>query len=376
MSRWFLWRRANGRYYACRHDPRRRQVERHALGTRDPEQAELAFHRFVLEHAELRNVEPGALTVAMVVERYWLQHGQHLAGADVQRRALRFSVEGLGDLSLAELTPHRQQLFVEQLRARGQSDPYIKRTLGALRAALWRAYRRGEVTSVPYIITGDLADSRPRERVLEIAELAAFWRAVDSEALARWVMLLLGTGARPGALVELTAGQIDVLRRRIDLHPPGAPETGKRNPILPIVPSLLPWVETPRAPFVIERRLKALRAGWVAARARAGLGTDVLPYSMRHTLATWMSEQNVPEPEITAWFGHGRESTTRHWYIKRRVYRPDYLAEAAAAVEKLLVVVKRDAGEVATSPASVPVQLGRARVSSVAMTKPTGSRSA
>ena len=52
-----------------------------------------------------------------------------------------------------------------------------------------------------------------------------------------------------------------------------------------------------------------------------------MPYTIRHTLATWMSEQNVPEGELVAWFGHGKESTTRRWYIKRRVYRPDYLAD-------------------------------------------------
>jgi integrase len=372
--RWFLWRRATGYFYACHHDRRRRQVARHSLGTKDPERAETLFHRFAVEHGELRDADPRGVTVAQIVERYWLQHGQHLAGADVQRRALRYCVESLGDLTVAELTPQRQQMFVTQLRERGQSDPYIKRTLGALRATISRAYKRGEVTSVPYIITGDPADSQPRERVLEIAELAAFWRAVDSPALARFVMLLLGTGARPGALVALTAGQIDVLRRRIDLHPPGAPVSGKRNPILPIVPSLMPWVAEPRAPYVVERRMKSLRASWAHARTCAGLDRDVVPYTIRHTLATWMSEQNVPEGELVAWFGHGKESTTRRWYVKRRVYRPDYLAAAAAAVEEMIIAVKREAGETPISPASEPVPTGCVRVSSVAATNRTGTR--
>jgi integrase len=371
--RWFLWRHPNGRYYACRHDRRRRQVERHALGTGDPEQAELAFHRYVAEHGEIRNADTGAVTLATVIERYWLQHGQHVAGADVQRRALRYCTEGLGDFTIAELTPTRQQAFVEQLRDRGYGDPYIKRTLGAARAALGWAYKRGELTSVPYIITGDLDDSRPRERVLELEELVSFWRAIDSTALARWFMLLLGTGARPGVVARLTPYQIDILRRRIDLHPPGAAETHKRNPILPIVPSLLPWVEEPRAPYVVERRLKALRRAWSASRFRARLDADVVPYSLRHTLATHLDEQDVPEGQITKWLGHGKESTTRRWYIKSRVYRTDYLATAAAAVEGLLVALKTEAGEEATSPAS-SVQSGRLRISSVSAPKTTGTR--
>ena len=101
------------------------------LGTSDPDEAEIAFHRYVAQHDELRAADPGAITVAAVIERYWLHHGERLAGADVQRRALRYCLEGLGDFTLAELTPSRQQIFVEQLRGRGYGDPYIKRTLGA-----------------------------------------------------------------------------------------------------------------------------------------------------------------------------------------------------------------------------------------------------
>jgi hypothetical protein len=93
-----------------------------------------------------------------------------------------------------------------------------------------------------------------------------------------------------------------------------------------------------------------------------------VPYTIRHTLATWLSEKDVPDGQITAWFGHGKESTTRHWYVKRRVYRPDYLAAAAAAVEELMIAVKSEAGEVGASPASSH-QPGCVRVSSVAATK-------
>jgi hypothetical protein len=81
----------------------------------------------------------------------------------------------------------------------------------------------------------------------------------------------------------------------------------------------------------------------------------------------------VPEGEITTWFGHGKESTTRHWYIKPRVYRPDYLATAAAAVEALIIAVKTEAGKAATSPAS-PIQTGCVRDRYVAATNRTGTR--
>ena len=172
----------------------------------------------------------------------------------------------LGDLTVAELTRSANRCSSPGCANAGRATLTSSARWARWAPLVGRAYKRGEVTLVPYIITGDLADSRPRERVLEIAELAAFWRAVDS---ARWPaspMLLLGTGARPGALADLTAGQIDILRRRIDLHPLGAPETGKRNPVLPIVPC---WrVSEPRAPYVVERRMKSLRASWARANRR------------------------------------------------------------------------------------------------------------
>ena len=78
--------------------------------------------------------------------------------------------------------------------------------------------------------------------------------------------------------------------------------------------------------------MKSLRAGWAPrgpARPRPRRCALHHPPHARDLDV----EQDVPEGELIAWFGHGKESTTRHWYVKRRVYRPDYLAAAAAAVE-------------------------------------------
>jgi integrase len=350
---WYKRRRDNGYWYACRHNPARRQVDRRSLGTGDPEEAELAFHRFVLEHAELKDARADRVTVAAAIERYWVAHRQHVAGADTQRLSLERCVLAFGDLIIAELTPAKQLEFIKQRRAKGEHDGYIKRTLGAARAAVGWLHRQGELSSVPYFILSELKDSRPRERVLELDELQALWRQLGDLPLRRFVAILIGTGARPGAVVNITPYQVDMVRKRIDLQPPGKPATDKRNPILPIVPSLMPWLE-PRAPYIVEYRMKKLRAGWRAARISAGLGADVTPYVIRHTVATALDEHDVPEGQIEQWLGHGKESTTRRWYIKRRVYRPTYLAAAAAAVEELLKATMSEAGRVGAPPASNP----------------------
>ena len=185
-------------------------------------------------------------------------------------------------------------------------------------------------------------------------------------------MLLLGTGARPGALADLTAGQIDILRRRIDLHPLGAPETGKRNGPAdrPVAHAVGVRAEGPlrrRAPYEVV-------AGQLGGRARsAPVSTATLCPTIRHTLATWMSEQNVPEGELVAWFGHGKESTTRRWYIKRRSIVPTISRSRRPQSKDLLIAVKREAGETPISPASEPDQLAVC-VTNVSATNRTGTR--
>ena len=59
-----------------------------------------------------------------------------------------------------------------------------------------------------------------------------------------------------------------------------------------------------------------------------------MPYTIRHTLATWMSEQNVPEGEIVAWFGHGKESTTQALVHQEAGLSAGLSGTAAAAVEE------------------------------------------
>ena len=107
-------------------------------------------------------------------------------------------VEGLGNLAVAELTPRQQQQFVERLRTEVFRSPTSSARWGA-QGGPGPVLQARRAAAVPYIITGDLKDSRPRERVLELAELVALRRAIDS---GRWrgSALLLGTGARPGVL--------------------------------------------------------------------------------------------------------------------------------------------------------------------------------
>ena len=54
-------------------------------------------------------------------------------------------------ITVAELTPERQEQFIAAMRDRGLSEAYISRILSPGRAALTRAYKRGELTATPFI---------------------------------------------------------------------------------------------------------------------------------------------------------------------------------------------------------------------------------
>jgi integrase len=88
-------------------------------------------------------------------------------------------------------------------------------------------------------------------------------------------------------------------------------------------------------------KLKDIKAAWRRARANAGLTPDVTTTAMRRTVATWLRSKNVPEAECAAWMGHRWTNTTTEKYA---TWRPDYLANAARAVDELLCAV---AGEIA-----------------------------
>src|SRR5690606_1033801 len=86
----------------------------------------------------------------------------------------------------------------------------------------------------------------------------------------------------------------------------------------------------------------SVKNAWGKLRARAKLSEDVIPYTIRHTMATELRRRGVPEWEIGGMLGHrGRGETER--YAK---YAPDYLSEAASAIDdyfhELQPLVKRE----------------------------------
>ena len=291
-----------------------------------------------------------------------------------QRRHLDYWLDHFGEAAtVADAHPSRQYQFVAALHAKGYGNGYVKRVLGSGRAALRWCYQRGELQSVPHVIA--VKDSEPRERILEAEELRALWSAADEPELRRYLVLLLNTACRPEAARDLTVFQVDLARNRIDLNPPGRTQTGKRRPIIPVTAALRPWLEVQGRERLIGRGEKWLGNAWRAARESAGLTADVVPYTIRHTVATELDERNAAENEITAFMGWRFGHRMRGWYTKRRIYRPDYCGTVVAALDAWMgeLGLKSETARVAARAVSDPVNLAL-RASSLQAKVATGGK--
>ncbi|WP_366553537.1 tyrosine-type recombinase/integrase [Aquibaculum sediminis] len=272
------------------------------------------------------------------------------------------------------------------MRAEGCSDSYTRRTLAVLQGAMNRALREGELQTAPHIALP--AEAEARERVASVEEVARLLRAAESEHLRRYLLLAIGTAARPEAILQLATFQCDLEARVIKLNPPGRRQNKKRRPTLPMAGFLVPLIrdaepgllvayrphnarpdsdprpmKSIRSPFrrLVARaqlqarqeaapRVRALwrsgqrEAAWKAlqqARAAADALLEITPYTLRHTVATELRKRGVPVWEVAGFLGHSSGYKTTERYAK---IGPDHLAECVRALEAYFVDLRGKLG--------------------------------
>jgi len=355
---WLSQRPGSHYWYRTWHDKKSRQTRRVSLRTADFEQAKIILAQWVAVQGQWHETSASEITLADVFQRYFNQHGQTVRNPDNQRRALWAILQRAGEITVREYTLATQERIVAGLRDAGYKDGGIKRMMGTAHAALRWAWKREIIDHVPP--QASVPDSEPRERVLAMAELSALWRAADAPHKRMFLLLAVGTMARPGAVLRLTRFQCDLERGLIDLQPVDAPRTAKRNPVVPMAPTLRPWIEATRAGHLVTyhgRAITEIKGAWRRMRADAGLGKDVVPYTIRHTMATELRARGVPELEIAGVLGHTMPNVkTTGRYAK---YAPDYLSYAVSAIDAVLQEMGR------TAPTARP-ENGNLRTSYVA----------
>lgn len=204
--------------------------------------------------------------------------------------------------------------------------------------------------------------SPPKERLLSIGELGAIVAfARDDIHTFRWILLMLATLARPEAAAQFDPReQWDKTHGLIDLHPPHWKRTKKHNPVVPIVPPLVPFMEAWAGANIVKVASK--KTAWRTLRGALNLGPEVVAKTIRHTGATYIRKHRVHAEEVETQLGHRVLKKTSGVYAK---YDPDYLGAARDVLTKFFEEVMAaadqwDAGHLrATNPKGKAIVIKR-----------------
>jgi integrase len=308
---WLARRDGKPIWHRFRFKPGTRQTERVSLGTDDYAEAKRKLTAWYAAHGT-GPMERQA-TLAEVLLGYYEAHGQHIASKKDVEISSRYWNDHFGDIE-ARLASGQEPIngFKKYLKAKGFADNYVNRVLSVGRAAMTRAYERGLMAAPPIIKGIRGAEGEAKGRPLEIWEVQHLLKG--PEHLRRFILLSLGTGARPDAVFGLAWEQVDFTGGVLQLNPVGRTQTKKRRARVPMCQELrrllMSWrpVVLPGQPLtgpVVEFRGKhILRVKNSWETARTGLADSANPYSLRHTVARWLRSQSVPVWEVAALLGH------------------------------------------------------------------------
>lgn len=265
-----------------------------------------------------------------------------------------------GGMMLADVTGESCREFVRQRGSVGGA----RRDLEDLRAAIGHHAKEGLHRGVVRVSLPD--KGRPRDRWLSRDEVARLlwicWRyretqtghrgrrrgqAIETQKrplrhLARFILMALYTGSRAGAIMAASPYRAEG-RSFVDLErgvfyrlAEGARETNKRQPPVPIPPSLLAHLHRWKARGVFEQffvewagaRVQSLKTAFQSAVRLAGLSGRVTPHVLRHTCATWLMQAGVDKWEAAGFLGMSVEMLDRVYGH----HHPAHLRKAAQAI--------------------------------------------
>lgn len=233
---WHLWRDPRTGVWNLRLFEAGR-VRSRSTGSRDRAVAERVLAHTLIEQA--RPKLPASPTVASVLDA-WLGHKTRIGQREVKSKAGNLS-RHLGWLTIADYRPAHTRSYIAARRESGISPGTIIAELGILSTALRWAASEQLITAAP-IIKHNLT-AEPRERWLTRDEADLLLAACRRPHVRLFVLLGLHTGARTGAMLELTWDRVDLERRIVNY---GVKAGGKPRSVVPINDTLLPMLREAR----------------------------------------------------------------------------------------------------------------------------------
>ncbi|WP_454686887.1 tyrosine-type recombinase/integrase [Agrobacterium leguminum] len=326
MSEWRLTR-LNGEFCVT-FDDKDGVRRRYRLGTDD---AKEAARRAPARYAELtrpKGTKVKDLWAAYIHEK----HG--LAVLETMKHTLKALSPQFGEIEGPLVSVDDCRQHIKERRAAGIKDGTIHTELGHLRMVLKWAENNGLIARAPHIERPPKPD--PKDYHITRAEAARLIECANSPHIALAIRLLIATGARNTAALELTWDRVDMDRRIINLRNPFDKARRKGRATIPMNDQLYMDIAIAKkaalSPFVVEwagKPVGSIKKGLKAAAVAAGL-PEVSPHVLRHSAAVWLAEDGHPMSEISQFLGHSNTRVTERVYAR---YSPDHLRSLASSLE-------------------------------------------
>lgn len=361
VGRFWLAQREQSPFYQIRwYDEATKTTRGKSTGRRSLADAKREILRHAEEDLAQGPQEPEQALAAAQIMLYWKEYGRHRINSAAVANSLRVFLAFLDqdavgmDAAVASLKPDVFRRFrvwrmkphsyeIEWLgetyahKSKGVAGESVQRNLDDVRAALNYAVSEGRLPYAPKVpsVPTEMR-SGPRDVRLTIKQLGAIvgYASYDIEAL-RWVLGMVATGCRPDAVLKWNVAEQWKHRGPIfDTHPHGAPRTKKRNAVVPVIPEFRPWLEAwADHP---HKRVGSRKTWWRTMRAALGLPDEIVPKTIRHTIATELRARGVSLTDLAGLLGHTGENRITQVYAK---YDPERLGAVKQELSAIWVEV-------------------------------------
>lgn len=309
---------------------------RFRLGCRTEAEGRVALARFARSNDSLDAVQTqrvDAIWKAYVADRE--RDGRGMAVYHHNWKALEPT---FGPLLASEITEDLCRAYARERFDAGRAPATVNTELSRLSQALKWAFDRNIISPRPKVWIP--SPGGPRDRVLSEAEFIVILDACKAPHVRLFVILLLCTGGRHRAVLELTWDRVDFAAGTIDLRTPRTidPMSKRHRKGRALVAmnglaraALQEAREGALSAWVVEQHgkpLKGCRDGLRSACERAGID-GVTPHTFRHTAGT-MAWMNCTPQQAARFLGHATARTTEKVYAHPTA---DFTASAAAAVD-------------------------------------------
>lgn len=287
-----------------------------------------------------KNRPVGDVTVADV----WDAYLTHIAGkptAKTMSYTAKAVLPHFGALKPRQISIEDCREYQKKRLIAGRKIGSVHTELGHLRSAMNWGAKVHMIDRAPFIELPPKPDSEVNP--LTDLQIAALLDGCYAPHVRLAVVLLLCTGARVGAILDLTWDRIDFENGVIDLRLPDG-VTRKGRAVVPMNRMARAALETAKhaalTDYVVEwagDRVGNIRKGYTSALRRAGL-EQINIHQIRHTVAVKMLAAGKPLEMVSQYLGHSNTKITYKTYAR---FMPSHLEDAAEILNFETIRFKR-----------------------------------